>query len=103
MLSPRINMSTVSTELLIANKADVNVKASGGFTPRTLRRWGATRDCREETWRIVDPVLNQGSPLHSYEPNTWGPIELDQRLAPRGGWHNPRKDGNEEFSLAAHA
>jgi glucose-6-phosphate 1-dehydrogenase len=62
----------------------------------------ARQDYVEEAWRIVDPVLRQGSPLHSYEPNTWGPIELDQRLAPRGGWHNPRKDGNEEFSLVAH-
>jgi glucose-6-phosphate 1-dehydrogenase len=61
----------------------------------------ARHDYVEEAWRIVDPLLKQGSRLHSYEPNTWGPIELEQRLAPRGGWHNPRIDGNEEFSLAA--
>jgi glucose-6-phosphate 1-dehydrogenase len=60
----------------------------------------ARQDYVEEAWRIVDPVLQQGSPVHSYEPNTWGPTELDQRLAPRGGWHNPRADGNEEFTLA---
>jgi glucose-6-phosphate 1-dehydrogenase len=62
----------------------------------------ARQDYVEEAWRTVDPVLKQGSPLHHYEPNTWGPIELDQRLTPRGGWHNPRADGSEEFSLAAH-
>ncbi len=62
----------------------------------------ARQDYVEEAWRTVDPVPKQGSPLHHYEPNTWGPIELDQRLTPRGGWHNPRADGSEEFSLAAH-
>lgn len=61
----------------------------------------ARQDYVEEAWRIVDPVLKQGSPLHSYEPNTWGPIEVDQRLAPPGGWHNPKVDGNEEFALRA--
>ncbi len=63
----------------------------------------ARQDYVEEAWRIVDPILKQGSPLHTYEPNTWGPTELDQRLAPRGGWHNPRANGNEEFTLAAYA
>ena len=32
----------------------------------------------EEAWRSVDPALKQGSPLHYYEPNTWGPMELNQ-------------------------
>ena len=59
----------------------------------------ARQDYVEEAWRIVDPVLKQGSPLHFYEPNTWGPIELDQRLAPRGGWHNPVAEGSAEFAL----
>ena len=59
----------------------------------------ARQDYVEEAWRIVDPVLKQGSPVHSYEQNTWGPIELDQRLAPRGGWHNPTADVQEQFSL----
>jgi glucose-6-phosphate 1-dehydrogenase len=61
----------------------------------------ARQDYVEEAWRIVDPVLKQGSPVHSYEPNTWGPIKLDQRLAPRGGWHNPTADVREQFSLQA--
>jgi len=59
----------------------------------------ARQDYVEEAWRIVDPVLKQGSPLHSYQPNTWGPIELDQRLAPPGGWHNPTADVQAQFSL----
>ena len=33
----------------------------------------ARQDYVEEAWRIVDPVLKAGTPIHSYEPNTWGP------------------------------
>jgi glucose-6-phosphate 1-dehydrogenase len=42
----------------------------------------------EEAWRIVDPVLKAPTPVHQYEPKTWGPSEA-QRVAPAGGWHNP--------------
>ena len=43
----------------------------------------------EEAWRIVDPVLKQDTPVHEYEPNTWGPSHVTQSLSPPGGWHNP--------------
>ena len=48
----------------------------------------AREDYVEEAWRIVDPVLKNGSPLYAYEPNSWGPKEID-RVTPAGGWHNP--------------
>src|SRR5499427_2763281 len=43
----------------------------------------------EEAWRIVDPVLKAGTPVHEYEPNTWGPAEVDKTVVPPGGWQNP--------------
>jgi glucose-6-phosphate 1-dehydrogenase len=49
----------------------------------------AREDYVEEAWRIVDPVLKASTPVYEYEPNTWGPNEVDQRLAPAGGWQNP--------------
>jgi len=49
----------------------------------------AREDYVEEAWRIVDPVLKAGSPIYEYEPRTWGPSEVDQRVAPPGGWNNP--------------
>jgi glucose-6-phosphate 1-dehydrogenase len=49
----------------------------------------AREDYVEEAWRIVDPVLKAGSPVFEYEPKTWGPGEVDQKVAPPGGWHNP--------------
>ena len=49
----------------------------------------AREDYVEEAWRIVDPVLKAGTPVYAYEPRTWGPREVDQRVSPVGGWHNP--------------
>lgn len=48
----------------------------------------AREDYVEEAWRIVDPILKAGTPVHPYDPNTWGPAEA-QKLAPPGGWHDP--------------
>ena len=49
----------------------------------------AREDYVEEAWRIVDPVLKAGVPVYEYEPNTWGPSEVDQKVSPAGGWQNP--------------
>ncbi len=48
----------------------------------------ARQDYIEEAWRIVDPYLKLDSPVFGYEPQTWGPEEVE-RLTPAGGWHNP--------------
>ncbi len=48
----------------------------------------ARQDYVEEAWRIVDPVLKSGSPVHPYDTNTWGPAEVE-RVTPAGGWSNP--------------
>lgn len=50
----------------------------------------ARQDYVEESWRIVDPVLDNVTPIHEYDPGTWGPPEADS-IAPRGGWYNPRQ------------
>ena len=49
----------------------------------------AREDYVEEAWRIVDPVLKAGTPIYQYEPSTWGPAEVNQRVFPNGGWQNP--------------
>ena len=48
----------------------------------------AREDYVEEAWRIVDPVLKANTPVYQYEPNTWGPKEVE-RLTPEGGWSQP--------------
>ena len=49
----------------------------------------AREDYVEEAWRIVDPVLKASTPVYEYEPKTWGPKEVEQKVTPLGGWHNP--------------
>jgi glucose-6-phosphate 1-dehydrogenase len=49
----------------------------------------ARQDYVEETWRIVDPVLADTSPVYTYEPGSWGPPEADRLVADVGGWNNP--------------
>jgi glucose-6-phosphate 1-dehydrogenase len=49
----------------------------------------AREDYVEEAWRIVDPVLKGGTPVFQYEPGTWGPSEVDDKVSPPGGWQNP--------------
>jgi glucose-6-phosphate 1-dehydrogenase len=49
----------------------------------------AREDYVEEAWRIVDPVLRVGTPVYEYEPGTWGPAEVHQRIAPADGWNDP--------------
>jgi glucose-6-phosphate 1-dehydrogenase len=46
-------------------------------------------DSVEAAWKVVDPVLFNGTPVYAYAPNTWGPPEADQLIARDGGWHNP--------------
>jgi glucose-6-phosphate 1-dehydrogenase len=48
----------------------------------------AREDYVEEAWRIVDPVLKAGTPVFEYEPNTWGPAQVEN-VTPSGGWQNP--------------
>ena len=49
----------------------------------------AREDYVEEAWRIVDPVLKGNTPVHEYDPGTWGPPEVDKRIVPEDGWNNP--------------
>ena len=48
----------------------------------------ARQDYVEESWRVVDPVLDDATPVFEYEPGTWGPREAGA-IAPSGGWVNP--------------
>lgn len=60
----------------------------------------AREDYVEEAWRIVEPVLKQSTPLYQYEPNTWGPDEIES-VTPHGGWSNPGE--NNGFAVANEA
>jgi glucose-6-phosphate 1-dehydrogenase len=43
----------------------------------------------EAAWRIVDPILGRGEPLHEYDCGSWGPAEAERIAANIGGWIDP--------------
>jgi glucose-6-phosphate 1-dehydrogenase len=49
----------------------------------------AREDYVEEAWRIVDPVLKASTPVYEYEPGSWGPAQVEQKIVPPDGWNNP--------------
>lgn len=54
----------------------------------------AREDTVEAAWRVVDPILDDATPVHPYEPHSWGPAEANMLIQGDGAWHNPRvKEG----------
>ncbi|MEQ7129121.1 glucose-6-phosphate dehydrogenase [Actinopolymorpha sp. B11F2] len=49
----------------------------------------AREDSVEAAWRIVDPILGDVVPLHTYAPSTWGPQEAADVLPAGTRWHDP--------------
>jgi glucose-6-phosphate 1-dehydrogenase len=53
-------------------------------------RWlFAREETVEAAWRVVDPVLDDATPLHSYAQGSWGPKEADGLLPNGDAWHDP--------------
>jgi len=59
----------------------------------------ARQDYVEEAWRIVDPVLKAATPIYTYDKGSWGPSEVEQRVTPPGGWHNPSATEPEDLRI----
>src|SRR4249919_317880 len=55
-----------------------------GETTRFTRQDGV-----EQTWRIMQPLLDAPPPVHVYEPGSWGPAEADELVAGHSHWHEP--------------
>jgi glucose-6-phosphate 1-dehydrogenase len=47
----------------------------------------AREDTVEAAWRVVDPVLNNATPVYEYRPGSWGPREADHLTRQKNGWH----------------
>jgi glucose-6-phosphate 1-dehydrogenase len=47
------------------------------------------QDNVEESWRIVQPLLDDPPPVHEYEKGSWGPSEAERLVRGFGGWHGP--------------
>ena len=49
----------------------------------------------EETWRIVQPLLDDNSTPKKYKPGTWGPQEANDMVKSHGGWREPTCDSDD--------
>jgi glucose-6-phosphate 1-dehydrogenase len=58
--------------------------AMGGNSARFTRQDGV-----EETWRIMQPLLDAPPPVQVYQPGTWGPEAANALVADHGGWRSP--------------
>jgi len=50
----------------------------------------AREDTVEAAWRVVGDVLGDATPVHPYEPGTWGPEQAALLLGEDDYWHDPR-------------
>ena len=49
----------------------------------------ARQDALEETWRVVQPLIDSPPPVEVYEKGTWGPASANELVRDHGGWHDP--------------
>jgi glucose-6-phosphate 1-dehydrogenase len=94
VMKPGEEMTGEQTELLLseypsAAEMDAYERLLGEAMKGDATQF-AREDYVEEAWRIVGPVLGNKAPVYEYEPGTWGPKEVEQKLVPPGGWHNPK-------------
>jgi glucose-6-phosphate 1-dehydrogenase len=47
------------------------------------------QDGVEETWRIMQPLLDTPPAVHSYDPGSWGPTAAESLAGDSGGWQRP--------------
>jgi glucose-6-phosphate 1-dehydrogenase len=55
----------------------------------------ARQDAVEAAWKIVQGILGNVTPIHEYEPGSWGPEAATRLTAGVGGWSSVegRSDG----------
>jgi glucose-6-phosphate 1-dehydrogenase len=49
----------------------------------------ARQDSVEESWRVLQPLLDSPPPVHAYAQGTWGPAEAESIVAGHGAWYGP--------------
>lgn len=50
----------------------------------------AREDSVEQSWRIVQPLIDAPPPLHVYQRGSWGPVQqADELVRGQSRWHSP--------------
>jgi glucose-6-phosphate 1-dehydrogenase len=47
-------------------------------------------DIVDAQWRIVEPILDNVTPIYPYDPGTWGPDESEALIGADGPWRDPQ-------------
>ena len=79
---------------------DMDLASEGGEgpTPYEVLLYGALhgdrtqftrQDVVEQTWRVLQPLIDAPPPVEPYDPGTWGPQEATHLASKAGGWHKP--------------
>ena len=110
-LAVRLDPSTGVRLVVDAHRADISVAApieldmdfvaegGEGPTPYEVLLHAAmignsTRFARqdgiEETWRVMQPLLDSPPPVHTYQPGSWGPSAAENLPAGFAPWRAPR-------------
>jgi glucose-6-phosphate 1-dehydrogenase len=97
IIAPREDTVSQSVEMIVtrhprADEMDAYERVLGDALAGDATLF-AREDYVEEAWRIIDPVLKADTPVYEYQPNTWGPSEVDQKVSPAEGWENPLVTG----------
>jgi glucose-6-phosphate 1-dehydrogenase len=58
--------------------------AMNGESTRFVRQ-----DTVEETWRILQPLLDAAPAVEEYKQGSWGPEDASRLVSHHGGWHGP--------------
>jgi glucose-6-phosphate 1-dehydrogenase len=53
------------------------------------RSYFTRQDSVEESWRVLQPLLDDPPPVHPYAKGSWGPEEAERLVSGIGRWHTP--------------
>jgi len=57
------------------------------------------RDDQDETaWSVIAPILDNDTPVHQYDPGTWGPEQAGRLTADVGGWLDLERDHSKRIA-----
>ncbi len=101
---PGAEMATIGTELVAVQQDQSDeVDAYERLLTDAMRGDAilfVREDVVEAAWAVVNPILGDVTPVHPYDPGTWGPAEADRLAADLEGWSDPprrrRRRGRNE-------
>jgi glucose-6-phosphate 1-dehydrogenase len=100
---PGLEIATVPVELSMVKKPQHDAVDAYERLLTDAMKGDATlfvrEDAVEAAWSIVDPILDNVTPVIEYAPGTWGPTEAIRLAESSGGWLNPQKADETQAAL----